>query len=382
MKNIYSIIGILFLTLTAQAQDPKPTIFDGQLMLLSPALTGEIEGDYIMQLGVQQRNQWFDAINDYYNYSAVTLESTLPICFRDFGRISFSPGLSYLQERFPIDRSQPRMFSQRLGLSTAARIQLAKGFYAAVGFEYELLQRSIKTTDALQFGSQYDGMGGFDSTLPSLETAINTANLRSGIKSDLATGIAIGFGAKHIGFRIGGAIHHLTRPVLSLLGNPNEDEARISHRYTAYYRLKADFGWDKYSNKVATGAGQLYGAFIAQGRGIWQVNQGAEVGVFSKGLHYVAFGAGVRLTNDQFSSENLWTDTYFSIRWSYESFTIVMASDFAHSPFSKLANDNTATAIEFNLNYRFAKGGSGKCGVHCPKFSGRFKRPIGNMYRY
>lgn len=219
------------------AQDPHYTLFDSQPLLLNPALTGEIEGNYTWQASIQQRNQWFDALKPHFNHTSFSLESSLPICFGNVGRVNFSPGLSFQQQRF-ISSSVPRLNMQKIGTHGAVRLQLTDHVYASLGMEFELLQRSLTSTDALQFGTQFDGMGGFDVNLQNGETQIpGSGNLTSGMDWDIASGGSIILLSNKLTFRLGGAIHHIRRPVLSLLGNDDED-ARMSHRYTAHYRAK------------------------------------------------------------------------------------------------------------------------------------------------
>lgn len=376
MRLLFFVITLFVASNFLHAQDPQPTLFDVNLPMLNPAFTGDIEGNYTMRLGMQYRSQWFDAIKDYYNYSAFAFDSSTPICFNNFSAISISPGIYFLQERFPFDFNRPKMSQQKIGLTTAVRIQISDNFYASAGFEYEMLQRSIKSTDALQFGTQYDGLGGFDSNSSNLEPLIPTeGNLSSGIKSDLATGISLVGGSDRIGFRFGLSTHHIRRPVLSLLGNNDEDDARISHRHTAYYRVKVGVGGNPRNQKSIFAAVQIYGIVLHQGVGIWQYNQGLEYGFYADREHYLALGVGARITNNRFSSGNKWTDTYASLRWSYENYTLAFSTDFAHSPFSKVANDGTTTAFELALNYRFAniKKRPSCSGVKCYNFFRKFQ---------
>ncbi len=370
MKPVFTLFLCLIVGI-ACSQDPHFSLFDSHPMLINPAFTGDMPEDYRMRLGVQHRHQWFDALNDYYNHTAFAFDSATPLCFNSAAKMTFSSGVYYLQERFPIAGKAPRLLSQKLGATFAIRMELDDNIYAAVGFEGELLQRQLRAVDALQFGTQYDGIGGFNAQASSQEGQIPlTGNLSSGIKPDLGTGLALVFRLGHRNaLRLGGAMHHIQRPNLSLLGNEDDDDADISRRLTAYYRLK--FGtYHEQRNRIDNYAEfQLAGAYIQQGLGIWEFNQRMEMGGHIQN-NFFSFSAGVRMTNARISSGDAVTDLILAIRWYKNPVIIELGTDFALSPFANIGNDNTATALEVSVSYLLLnQTKSGKCEtVPCPEF--------------
>jgi len=370
MRPIFTLLLCCFSSL-AFSQDPHFSLFDSHPMLINPAFTGDMPDDYRMRLGVQHRHQWFDALNDYYNHTAFAFDSATPLCFSNATDMTFSPGFYYLQERFPISGKSPRLFSQKLGATLAIRMKLNDEIYFAVGFEGELLQRQLRAVDGLQFGIQYDGMGGFDSQASSQEGQIPLdGNLSSGIKPDLGTGLALVIRLGHRNaLRLGGAMHHIQRPNLSLLGNEEDDDADISRRLTAYYRLK--FGtYHEQRNRIDNYAEfQLAGAYVRQGIGIWEFNQRLEMGGHIQD-NFFSFSAGVRMTNARVSSGDAVTDLILAIRWYKNPVVVELGTDFALSPFANIGNDNTATALELSVSYLLLrKSKSSRCAaMDCPYF--------------
>jgi hypothetical protein len=385
MKHLLSIVCTVFTFQLLSAQDPTPTLFDTQPLLINPAMTGEILGDYTLQFSTQDRRQWFDALNkEHYNFTAAAVESFLPICFGTATGINYSPGLSVLTTRLIGDVSRPKLERTKLAFHNAFQIQLSSDLYAAVGVEFQGIQHNLNSASALQFGTQFDGMGGFDTNASSQEMAIGNAdNLNTGIQFDLATGTSFLFVNDRINARLGIAVHHLRRPVLSFFGNSEDDDARLSRRYTFHYRAKTILA--RRPNRSTKYSAQLFGTYWSQGIGIWQANQGIAIDFYPEDT-YFSISGGVQLTNNEFSSGSPWTSTYSSINVSRDKFTIRLTMDFAYSPFVELATDNTATALELGLAYRFLKkkkkDNYNRCDCPSPNsFFSKKKNPIGSrMY--
>lgn len=376
MKKIFILLIGAWVPVTIFGQDPQFTLFDSHRMLINPAFTGDIDDDYSMRVGIQHRQQWFDALQDYYNHSAVVLDNVNPICFRYLNNITFTSGLYIIQEQFPTYHSSPRLINQKIGMAGGIRRHFPTRrkqnySYLAIGAEFELLQKQLQGADKLTFGTQFDGMGGFDNNASNQEPLILTSgNLSSGIKPALSAGVAFVHTRGDIfAVRMGVAVHHLNRPILSLLDNEQDDESAISHQYSLYYRVKYSFlDWNDLNSKGRFGL-QHYGYYARQGLGIRQYILGIEMGT-NLAEHLVAVGVGARLTNSRSTSDDVLTDFYGSLRWGFDRYAVGMSFDFANSSFANGVNDRTATAIELTLSYLFLNSKEkDKCKViPCPRF--------------
>lgn len=359
MKYISILFFVLFGLYSLQAQDPIFTNFDNHLSLINPAFVGDIPDSYTMRLGIQNRRQWFDLVNDYYEHTAISLEKTAPICHGFGSNADFSFGGHLIQERFSGARNTPNLTAREISLQSAMRLKIDKKAYVTVGFGVEGLSRRLNTISSLQFGTQYDGLGGFDYNTANAEVNLhaNKENLSSRVKLDLGTGVAFVYTGNTFTIKLGSSIKHISRSNLSILENNLDDDARISHLITSNYRIKYSVGKSTF---------QLFGLFAQQGKGTWQINQGGELSI-NHSKYFTAIGLGTRLTNSQFYDGNYFTDIYSTIRWRINQTTISIAVDLLRSSFAKVGNDDLGTTIEVGVNYIFNKSNCNNT-IKCPEF--------------
>lgn len=358
----------LFIQQTGHGQDPMFTRFDRMLMPINPAFTGEIPDGYRMRVTAQHRQQWYDALSDPYSHAMVAFEQSNHICQGPQNLLTISPGVYVQTERVLADRQNPTLAFTKLGLNTAIRKSLGEKMHLTVGGELEFLQLRLVGAQALRFGSQFDGMGGFDPNSMSQDPGLSNAGMQSKWRPDFGVGLAYSFyHKKAVALQVGGAIHHLRRSNLSLLGEAEDFDAALSRRHTVFLRMKSALkDWNNNSDNFSEI--QLRALFVQQGQGIWQTNVGLEIGHRS-GDKYIAIGPGLRLTNSGPITNDLITDIYGTFKLSWEKFTLDFAVDLAHSAFAGLNNDGTATAMELALGYRFQHVKDKGCqGVPCPNF--------------
>src|SRR3954452_25468987 len=71
MRTIFSILGFLFLVVTANAQDPHFSQFFASPLTLNPALTGKFDGN--LRVAGNYRNQW-PTINRAFTTTTVSVD--------------------------------------------------------------------------------------------------------------------------------------------------------------------------------------------------------------------------------------------------------------------------------------------------------------------
>ncbi|MEM8908871.1 MAG: type IX secretion system membrane protein PorP/SprF, partial [Bacteroidota bacterium] len=274
------------------AQDALYTLFDRSPILLNPALTGDIPDQQKHRIIYQHRAQWFDALRDErYEHFAVAYDQNIPLCSNQ-GASAIGIGLQAISEEIPYLSGSPNYKTNKLALDLAYRRTLGKRVYFAGGFEAEWLHHRLDT-EGLQFPSQYDGLGAFSSSTLSGELLLNPDN-------SSASAFSIGGGLvltidniklknlkKTSGLlRIGSALHHLTRPNLSLVGNSEDQEATRSIRWTTHFRWQFPIS-DHFSLTP-------HGMYTLQGRGVWQFIGGGDFYLGSSNIPRLIPGLGFR----------------------------------------------------------------------------------------
>lgn len=371
MKNIiiYLLIS-LGCSLQLTAQDALFSLFDSNPLLINPAMAGDISNRYTHRAVAQHRTQWFDALGeDRYEYISIAYGRNFDIC-NTSKQSAFGIGINTTRESLPFNifsDAVPNFQSNKVGLNIAYRRSISEHSYASVGFETEWLNNRL-LTKGLRFPNQYDGLGNFASNNSSGESPIFDSDRLSNNAISLGAGLAITI--QEIGLKknptsrkgsvqIGLAAYHLTDPNLSLLDNPDDQEANISTRWIAHARgsIPLTKGVDI----------SPYSFYALQGKGVWQLIYGAD---FRMGLNEkvkLIPGIGIRQTNRLLSQQTI-NSVIFSARLKFENFFIAGATDIEFSPFAEGSNDNTVSTVEITLGYLWGKKTGTKCPMDCFDF--------------
>lgn len=381
MKNISCILfSIMVFGNPGICQDPEFTLFDRNPIILNPALTGDIEGAYHIRSTFQYRTQWFDVLDEEFSHYAFSIDSSLPFCFSKPRSVSI--GGYFLTENTPFEKNSPKLTTSNIGFTSSFRLAFKpEELYISLGMDGQLIRRYLNP-EGLRFPTQFDGMGGFDPNAANLEE--NLPSRRSSLmKPSLGAGLSLVInelsfrigkrGRKKVfipgAYRIGGAVYHLNRPNLSLLGNDKDEEADVSRRWVVHARAIIPLNYRTFSKAPNAYLNlQPYFLYVQQGAGVWQSIFGAEIG-FGLAEDYIAVGGGIRLTNGKAAGKNL-TDYLLNIRWRRGHYFIASSVDLNVSPFAKAGNDRTTTAMEISLGYFFGDSEKrGRCKqIICPNF--------------
>lgn len=346
LKAMYKVTLLFFILLTTfsiHSQDAQFTVFDQHSIVLNPAFTGDFGGNYDMRLSAQHRYQWKNALKgDEYNHTAISVESSNPLCVSS-GQITLSFGGYFKDERF-LSLRNPSLVNTKVAATAAVRLELGERVYASGGLEFGGVQRTLQRINRLQFGNQFNGMGGFDSQLSSSEAALEGFDrLSTKLKPDAGLGFA--FVANPIGtfvFVLGGAAHHVNNPNLNFL-TENFDDRIQRTRLTFNARLNVIL-----ENKVKL---QVVNAYIQQGKGVWQSNTGVIFGGRFKDVdprnpkHYISVGGGVRVTNPILTNDPI-TDVYGLVKYDHQRYSFSASVDIANSIFANGVNGNFGSTFE------------------------------------
>ncbi len=198
---LWMIIPVLSL-----AQDPHYSQFFNAPMYENPANTGN--ADALYRVGLNYRNQW-NAVTKPFTTYAVSIDGLLPRTL--FRKNRFGLGVSAMRDK--AGDSEFGFASAGISGSWAYALNKARNQWFAAGIQLNWVQKSMLYT-ALRFGDQYDGYS-FD---PNSSTTERFATGQFSY-ADLNAGIAYRFLHQNTDYRAGLAVHHLTRPDNSFLGN-------------------------------------------------------------------------------------------------------------------------------------------------------------------
>ncbi len=195
LKFLLGIVLICCFSLQSASQDFPYSQFYANPIYLNPALAGI---EYCPRVIVNYRNQWPSLPASFVSYSASYDQ------FSDFFNGGLGLQLNYSSEgEAAINHFNVRAmyaYNLRLGVETQAQLAVEAGFG----------QRSVNWENLI-FSSMIDpGSGTISPSLPPPENF--TGNV---IYPDFATGFVVGFSEKYF---IGAAVHHLTQPDISFLG--------------------------------------------------------------------------------------------------------------------------------------------------------------------
>ena len=351
MKFKHLLIFIFLVTgLSVNAQDIHFSQFYLSPLNLNPAMTGIMNCN--IRLTANYRNQWASVLksNAYSTYSA-SYDQKIPVGRYDY----FGIGGTFWGDR--AGESQFATMTGKISGSYSKRMGGGRkeAHYLVVGAEAGLAQRSVDFIK-LRWGTQHDGLGGYDPSLPSFEDAFDQDNY---LFADLSAGI-LWFSVfdEDNNFYIGGAYNHLNRANQSF-------ESGVEDFLYSRFTLHAG-GEFAITKKVGLVPGIIT---MFQGPS-FQVNSGTALkftigsgkGGFS---NYQAFqiGTWVRVSN-KVETGVLTDAVILSTRFDYNQFSLGFSYDVNVSALKPASSNNGA--FEFALIYKFCN--NERRGVYCPNF--------------
>lgn len=214
--KLLTLIGLLY-TLQAQAQDPRFSQFYANPLQLNPAMIGAFEGQF--RFTANYRDLYGSVLaNKPYRSLTAGIEIKSPVARRDFATFA----LSALRDR----AGEAKFQRTRLTIGGSFMKQLdggrfgRSGQYLIAGAQLGAGQRSYNWND-LWFSQQFD--------VPS--ASINYGADNGEAFERASTNIFLDFNAgllwyalfdENMSIYLGGSMHHLNRPNISLLDNPME----------------------------------------------------------------------------------------------------------------------------------------------------------------
>lgn len=350
MKSLTSLVATALFLLTAlslSAQDIHFSQFYLSPLNLNPAMTGVMNCN--VRLTANYRNQWASVLrSNAYNTYSVSYDQKIAVGRYDHFGIGGT---------FWGDRAGEANFSTltgKLSLSYSKKMSGGRnnGNYLVVGAEGGAAQRSIDFLK-LRWGTQHDGLGGFDGNLDNQETGFNRDNF---IFADLAAGL-LWFSVfdKDNSLYFGGAFHHLNRADQSFSEGAED---------LLYSRITAHAGGEF---KMSERFGLLPGVIVMSQGPSFQVNAGTSfrflLGSGSDAAQSFQFGLWSRISN-RVESGVLTDAAIISTRFDYDNFSLGFSYDINVSPLRPASNANGG--FEFALVYKVC--GPQRKGVYCPNF--------------
>ncbi len=322
---------------------------------LNPAMTGVMKCNH--RFAGNYRSQWGSVIDNPFNTYSASYDTKMTSGRKDY----FGLGLSLWG-----DEAGAANFSTVQGRFSGSYSKYITGnrnaaHYLVVGADLAYSQRSINFAK-LQWGTQHDGQGGFDGTLPPIEYFDDD---RFGF-FDVGIGLMWFSNYSERGsFYLGGAAAHVNRPKQSFLAN---NDIKLYSKYTLHgggeWIINDQFG--------------LLPGFVSLFQGpSFELNLGTSFRFYlnqgSYGDQSLQFGIWTRLVNNyhwdpeqsEETSSKLGADAVIlSARFDYNNFGIGLSYDINVSDLKTASNGRGA--FELSLIYYIC--GQEVRGVYCPKF--------------
>ena len=336
----------MMVALSAKGQDIHFSQFYMSPLNLNPAMTGVMNCN--TRFVANYRNQWAQVLGaNAYNTYSVSYDQKVPVGRSDY----FGIGGSFYGDVAGASRFGTQQGKLALSYSKKMAGYRKKAHYLVIGAEAALTNRGIRQ-DRLQWGSQHDGNGGFDPTLPTLEE-LGRYNFLYG---DISAGI-MWFSVldQFTSFYVGGAFYHLNQPNQSFYEGQFEPlstrfvfhgggQFKVGNRTTLIPNAIAFFQGPH--REVNIGTSLRFGMGKTRNGGqSWQTGLWARAGTQqSGGVHMDAIILAARFDFDE-----------YGLGFSY---------DVNVSSLSTVSRGNGA--FEFSLVYNIC--GPENRGVYCPKF--------------
>lgn len=339
-------LGVFALALSfgVSAQDIHFSQFYLSPLNLNPALTGVMNCN--TRITANYRNQWASVLRaNAYNTYSVSYDQRIPVARYDF----FGLGATFWGDR--AGESNFSTLSARLAGSYSKRMGggRSSNHYLVFGVEGGVSQRSIDFLN-LRFGSQHDGQGGYDGTLPSGERF----DFDNFFYIDASAGL-LWFSVldDDNSFYAGGAYYHLNRA----------DQSFVEDEYEALYSKYVFHAGGEFA--ITPRVGILPGIVSFVQGPSFELNTGASARFVlgSRKYSYSAFQAGLwfRIAN-HFENPFIMDALILSTRFDYNQFTLGFSYDINVSSLKAASNANGA--FEFALNYKICP--PVRRGIYCP----------------
>ncbi len=346
LRNYLFILITVLVGLSAKAQDIHFSQFYMSPLNLNPALTGVMNCN--TRFVANYRNQWAQVLGaNAFNTYSVSYDQKVPVGRSDY----FGIGASFFGDVAGASRFGTQQGKLALSYSKKMGGYRKKAHYLVIGAEAGLANRGIRQ-DNLQWGSQHDGNGGFDGTLPTLEN-IERYNFLFG---DISAGI-LWFSVldKFTNYYVGAAFHHLNQPNQSFFPGVFEP---LASRFTFH-----GGGQFVVRNRISL-IPNLLVMFQGPHR---EVNLGTSLrfgmGKSRNGGQSWQAGAWLRAGTQQNGGAHL-DAIVLATRFDYDEYGIGFSYDINISSLSNVSYGNGA--FEFSLIYNIC--GPENRGVYCPKF--------------
>lgn len=331
--------------LSASAQDIHFSQFYQSPIYLNPAMTGVMNCNN--RLIANFRNQWASVLrSNAYNTYSISYDQKVPVGRNDY----LGVGANFWGDKAgsvdfkTLNLKASVSFSKRMGGSRR------KAHYLVVGADAGVLQRSVDLS-LLRWGTQHDGKGGFDPTLPTYEPNWDRDQF---FFADIDAGLLWFTVNKNNNYYIGGAFSHVNRANVSFSSGKLEP---LYSKYTLHAGAEYMFN---------SQMGLLPGVVLFRQGPSFQVNTGASL-KFNLGTarNYQAFLAGIwgRLSNT-YNGSLLMDAIILHTRFDYDQFLIGFSYDLNVSSLHPASSYHGA--FEFALQYKIC--GPERRNVYCPNF--------------
>ncbi|MGB3546873.1 MAG: PorP/SprF family type IX secretion system membrane protein [Saprospiraceae bacterium] len=343
LVSLFCLLGSLSLT----AQDIHFSQFYMSPLNLNPALTGVMNCN--SRLTVNYRSQWASILGadafQTYNFS---YDQRIAVGRNDF----FGIGGTFWGDK--AGAGDFATTTGKISLSYSKKMGGSRkyGNYLVAGAEGGAAQRSLNFL-ALRWGTQHDGLGGFDPNAASEEDF----NRDQFLFADMAAGLLwfmVFDDANNL--YIGGAFNHLNRADQSFT---ETEEDLLYSRYTVHAGGEFELG---------KRFGIVPGVIVMSQGPSFQVNAGTNLKFMldkrgGGSEQAVQFGIWSRVSNRV--DQGVLNDAIIlSSRFDYENFSLGFSYDINVSPLKAASNNNGG--FELALQYKIC--GQQRRGVYCPTF--------------
>ncbi len=346
LKHLLIICVVGLGSLSLGAQDIHFSQFYLSPLNLNPAMTGVMNCN--VRLVANYRNQWASVLkSNAFNTYSVSYDQRIPVGRYDF----FGVGGTFWGDR--AGELDFATLQGRLSFSYSKKMggYRQKAHYLVIGADAGVSQRSIDFLNA-RYGTQHNGNGEFDGSLPTFEDFNNTNFLFADVSAGLLWFTVFD---EDNNLYLGGAYSHLNR------ANQSFDTSQFEALYSKFtVHAGGEF---MMTNKVG-----LVPGIIALRQGpSFELNTGTSLKFLLGGnrRQYQAFqiGAWMRLSN-HFEKTTTADAFILSTRFDYNDFSIGFSYDINVSSLRPASNSNGA--FEFALVYKIC--GPEKRSVYCPNF--------------
>ena len=344
-KSLLILMFPLFLAGSMNAQDIHFSQFYMSPLNLNPAMTGVMNCN--TRLVANYRNQWAAILqSDAYNTYSVSYDQKIPVGRSDyfgiggsfFGDVAGATRFGTIQGRLSV------AYSKKMGGYRK------KAHYLSIGADIGEGQRKIDTGN-LQWGTQHDGSGGVDVTLPG-----GLVSNPDFLYSDISAGLLwfSTFDANN-NFYAGISMAHLNQPNVSF---------QQQNFVPLYSRLTVHAGGMVEVAKGISLIPNLVAMFQGNHRE-FNIGSAVRFALGSSRIVTQSWQAGLWYRLGTKEDGGIHSDALiFTTRFDYETYGIGFSYDYNVSKLQEGGNFNGA--FEFSLIYYIC--GSEKRSVYCPRF--------------